>query len=162
MKRKTFLLLAALVLPIATFLFLKFFGKNEFAVAPLFQDAVPSTGCGYQYELPYVVPDSLTAPPGKELLVMTFLGNQKNDEADKLINRLRALFPEDPVAFRKMNENASRDNYVMLRECVFLLPENLSVTVVDRAGRIRGQYDADSMEDVDRLIVELKIILRKF
>lgn len=164
MRRKIFYLVAALALPIAIFLFLKFFGKNEFSVEPLYQEYIPSTGCRYAYDLPYVVPDSVRAmmPAGAAVAVVTFPGKEKTDEAEKLIKRLKSLFPEDPVSFHKMDETISGDGYDVLRECVFFLSEDTSVALIDSDGRIRGQYASTSMEDVDRMIVELKIILRKF
>lgn len=164
MGRKIFYLVAALAFPIAIFLFLKFFGKNEFAVEPLYQETIPSRGCPYAYELPYAVPDSVLdiMADSSALAVVTFMGMEKADEADKLIKRLESLFGSDPVSFHKMDETTAGDGYTVLRECVFLLAADTTVAVIDRDGRIRGQYASASMEDVDRLIVELKIILKKF
>lgn len=164
MGRKIFYLAAALALPVAIFLFLKFFGKNEFAVEPLYQTSVPSAGCDYAYQVPYVVPDSIRAmlSPGAMLGVVVFQDGEKSSTADRLIKRLEALFPGDPVSYHKVGENVSTDGFTTLRECVFFLADNASVTIVDRDGRIRGQYEGASMEDVDRMIVEMKIMLRKF
>lgn len=164
MGRKIFYLVAALAFPIAIFLFLKFFGKNEFAVEPLYQESIPSKGCPYAYDLPYAVPDSVRdiIADSNALAVVTLMGKEKADEADKLIRRLESLFKTDPVSFHKMDETTAGDGYPVLRECVFLLAADTTVAVIDRDGRIRGQYTPASMEDIDRLIVELKIILKKF
>lgn len=158
MGRKLLYLIAALALPVAVFLFLKFFGKNEFAVEPLYQKSIPSTSCRYEYVTPYVVPDSVRAimSPGNKLAVVFFEDRAVDDETGKLINRLKALFPQDPVSFHKMDEN------ITLRKCVFFLDDGNSIVLLDGDGRIRGQYQRASMEEVDRLIVEMKIILRKF
>lgn len=165
MIRKIFYLIAALAFPIAIFLFLKFFGRNEFAVEPLYQTSLPSTACDYNYTLPYVVPDSvLTAliPAETGLAVVIFMGKEKSAEADRLIRRLASLFGEDSVSFHAMDESIVGSKYGTLRECVFFLTQSMSVALIDGKGRIRGQYDAASMEEADRLIVEMKIILSKF
>ena len=58
---KVLFLFLALGLPIVVFVFLKLFGKNQFAVAPLFQDSIQSpVGCNsFAYQTPYTIPDSL-------------------------------------------------------------------------------------------------------
>src|SRR5882672_9775545 len=62
-KKKVIFLFLALLLPIAVFIFLKSFGKNEFAVQPLFQDSVSvPIGCSsFSYPVPYVTPDTVLA-----------------------------------------------------------------------------------------------------
>lgn len=158
MVKKLLYLSAALALPVAVFLFLKFFGRNEFAVEPLYQESIPAAPCRYEYAVPYVVPDSVRAliAPGDALALIILQAEEGNDEADKLINRLSSLFSQDAVSFHTMDEN------ITLRTCVFFLDDYNSIVLLDGEGRIRGQYQAGSMEEVDRLIVEMKIILRKF
>ncbi len=157
MVKKLLYLSAALALPVAVFLFLKFFGRNEFAVEPLYQESIPAAPCRYEYAVPYVVPDSVRGviAPG-DALALIILQTGDGEEADKLINRLSSLFSQDPVSFHTMDEN------ITLRTCVFFLDDYNSIVLLDGEGRIRGQYQAASMEEVDRLIVEMKIILRKF
>ena len=47
LNKKTLFLFLALVLPIGIFLFLKFFGRNEFSVEPLYTRVYPEVteGC---------------------------------------------------------------------------------------------------------------------
>jgi hypothetical protein len=42
------------------------------------------------------------------------------------------------------------------------MPEESDVVLVDFEKRIRGQYDVSSLEEMDRLIVEMKIILKRY
>lgn len=164
MRRKFFYLTAALAFPIAIFLFLKFFGKNEFAVEPLYQQNIPPTACPFTYELPYAVPDSVLAivADGASLTLVAFPEGGETDETEKLFRRLSSLFAEDPVRFHNMVESTAGNDYDVLRKCVFFLSGDTTAALIDHEGRIRGKYATASAEDADRLIVELKIILRKF
>jgi hypothetical protein len=42
------------------------------------------------------------------------------------------------------------------------MPPDSAVTIVDNQNRIRGYYDATDRDEVDRLIVEIKIILKQY
>ena len=56
-QKKTVFLFLALILPICIFLFLKFFGKNEFAVEPLYVDVYPEMHgrmCRCQYNTVFI------------------------------------------------------------------------------------------------------------
>ena len=69
MFKKIIVLFLALLLPVAIFIFLKSFGKNEFEVKPMFQDAVnqPTDCSSFKYQTPYqVAEDYLTGPFWKE------------------------------------------------------------------------------------------------
>lgn len=166
--KKIVYLFIALLLPIAVFLFLKFFGKNEFAVTPLFQSEkeLPSGNCAYSYDVPYTIPDSvfslLRIQSRSELVVVIFAAASAGEEDDRLVNRVQDGFLYDPVEFRWISEDTSAVRWDLIRRCVFLLPDGINVVALDRKGRIRGQYDGHSLEEMDRLTVELKVILRKY
>ena len=57
--KKSILLFLALLFPACVFVFLKFFGKNEFTVPPLYTDSYPDgmKECGVTVTLPYHIPD---------------------------------------------------------------------------------------------------------
>ena len=60
-SKKTIFLILALILPVAIFIFLKLFGRNEFNVPPRYQQeeiAAPAN-CDFQYPVPYSLPDSV-------------------------------------------------------------------------------------------------------
>lgn len=161
-KKKGIFLFLALLLPIFIFLFLKFFGKNEFAVRPLFQDAAPEpqTGCG-QVKIPYHVPDSVFSTLTFErdtLLLLWF-----DDLTDNGITQFRRVSKElekDPV---KNQIVALNDQKMQLRRtCIFLLKKPYDVVLIDRKGLIRGQFVSDNREEIDRLITEVDIILKKY
>ncbi|HEY8512571.1 MAG TPA: hypothetical protein VIL31_11495 [Cyclobacteriaceae bacterium] len=157
---KVVVLIAALAAPVAVFLFLKFFGRNEFAVEPLYTDSVPATNCNVAYTLPYRIPDSVRhALPFNEsttLVVVSF--PDSTGTAARNLRRLEDTFAKDPVTFVSLpivrNER--------LRECVYFLDGDYSAVLVDQNGTIRGRYALSDLKEADRLSVELKIILHKY
>lgn len=160
--RKVIILIAALAAPIALYLFLKFFAKNEFAVEPLFQDAVPENDCNVAYELPYRIPDTVRMSlPFKESPAFVVVGFPDRDSAGVTARNLRRLeeaFANDPVAFVTVpNEGNER-----LRECVYFVDGAITAVAVDREGTIRGRYMLSDQREADRLSVELKILLHKY
>ena len=48
---------------------------------------------------------------------------------------------------------------MQLKECVFLLNESYDMVLVDKYGFIRGQYLSSDRDELDRLIMEVAIIL---
>jgi len=161
-NKKIIFLFLAFILPTCIFLFLKFFGKNEFTVEPLYVDAYPepAAGCPSVVTLPYSIPDSIMAQlPDKraELMVLkfgVFLGESGNQ-----IRRTKEEFSNDPVAIITMPETR-KSNY--WRDCLFFLKQPFDLVVIDRTGVIRGQYNSAEREDIDRLVTEVSILLKKY
>jgi hypothetical protein len=48
-----------------------------------------------------------------------------------------------------------------LKDCVFLLHDPYDIVLFDKQGFIRGQYYSGDRDEIDRLILELSIILNK-
>lgn len=163
--KKSLYLGLALILPIGVFLFLKFFGKNEFDVEPLFRETVSiNPDCENDYSFPYVIPDSIASAfhvaKRDKLTLMVFTNNNLKEEIQKQVNRIREEFSNDPVVINNVDE--MNTNFSYLKNCIFLMQDQLNVALIDNEKRIRGQYDASSLEDMDRLIVEMKIILKQY
>lgn len=161
-QKKTIFLFLALILPICIFLFLKFFGKNEFAVQPLYVDAYPEVqeGCMAITMLPYYIPDSIRSqlPFKKDSLVIVSFGEMNIESANQM-KRIREEFIHDPVELLSL---PSSDELRLWRNCIFFLKEPFDLVLVDRSGAIRGQYVSGDREEVDRLLMELTIILKKY
>jgi len=160
-KKPVFLFLA-LLLPILVFLFLKFFGKNEFAVRPLFQDAAPEPQPGCQHvKVPYHIPDSVLRSLTFEqdsLLVLWFAEQMEYD--NKQLRRVSNELRNDRIRNEVV---ASNDQKMQAwKACIFLLKKPYDVVLIDRKGRIRGQFVSDNREEIDRLITEVDIILKKY
>ena len=158
---KALFLFLALILPVCIFLFLKFFGRNEFEVKPLFSDAPPEGSNCSAVAVPYVVPDSVTSQlrfENDSIVVVAF-----NDETNSIslnqIKRIREEVGSLPVGLLIFSGS---ERHLSWKNCVFFLKDSLDVVVVDRQGRIRGQYVSTDREDIDRLLTEITIILKRY
>jgi hypothetical protein len=162
LNKKTLFLFLAFVLPIGIFLFLRFFGKNEFSVQPLYANEYPEImeGCTAVENLPYAIPDSvlLRLPLNNKELVLLKFGDQDTESANQL-RRIEEQFSNEPVVLMTMPAGSKSDYW---KRCVFFLKEPLDLVLIDRSGVIRGQYNSSRREEIDRLITELSIILKKY
>ena len=161
-RKKIIYLFLALLLPVFVFLFLKFFGKNEFAVQPLFQDAAPDpqAGCA-PIKSPYHIPDSVVQKLnfGSDSLILIWFG-ERDWEVVKQSYRVSEQFKHDPVRqiFASLKYQKNQES----RKCIYLLRKPYDVVLVDSKGLIRGQFVSDNREEIDRLMTELDIILKKY
>ncbi|HRI80539.1 MAG TPA: hypothetical protein PLR06_13485 [Cyclobacteriaceae bacterium] len=159
--KKTLYLFLALLLPGLIFVFLKLAGKNEFVIPVYYEEKVSDSvnRCGLQYNVPYHIPDSVWKGNENILRANLFVFSEKDFVGDKIaadledelgagmVNWIRV--PGDP------NENEKW-------KCVFLVSDPWQVVLVDDKGRIRGYYDPRLREELDKLRVELKILLKKY
>lgn len=156
--KKAILLFLALLLPVAVFVFLKFFGKNEFEVPVLFADGVltPPAGCTKEYSKPY-------------LLDSGFMSTVRSGTAELYF----IPFAVDPAVLNRIGEESSdalvlvkpavvSQDEVQVRNCTLLMPSDADLALIDKQGRIRGHYNSKKIEEVDRLIMEVKIILKEY
>lgn len=164
MKKKGFYLAIALFLPVFIFMFLRFFGKNQFDIPVYFQNGVADIAkeCGGDYTKPYHVPDSVMGLARQEestratLIVL--------DSSSQLTTNLKRLwndFEKDEVAILNL-ENYSSHRLAKWKQCVLMAEESWTVVLVDDDKRIRGYYNPVSLEETDRMLVELKILLKKY
>ena len=176
MQKSTFLFLA-LLLPVLIFLFLRFFGKNEFAIPVYYElvtDDLPQ-GCG-TYTFPYRVPGA-SAIPLQGASVVFFgadmeaqqlegfavqidrLKNQVFSDAIKIvwIDRSRQNLPDLKISTVVLDSIS----YNQEKVCAYLMQTNMMV-LVDSVRQIRGYYKEASLKETDRLIMELKILFNKY
>jgi hypothetical protein len=163
MKGKQVLyLFLALLLPGCVFIFLKIFGENEFNVPPLYHEVPPVSVRGCEpVTAPYHLPDTIMGKLGfkdDSLVVAAFTAPGEKEEDP--LTRIITNFAGDPVHITYFNTGTSADSTI--RSCIFFLNEPFDVVLVDREGQIRGEYDADDRDEIDRLITEITIILKKY
>jgi hypothetical protein len=159
---KLIFLFLAFLLPVLIFLFLRFFGKNEFAVEPLYSTTPPEVPAGCApVSIPYHIPDSITKTLTHEKDSLTLIVFGKPDkEAITQLERVDEEFAGDAV-HRKIIEQ-THPQYTSLKQCIFFLKEPFDLVLVDRKGTIRGEYVTNDREEVDRLLTEIAIILKKY
>lgn len=160
--KKILLLFLALMLPVVVFLFLKGFGSNQFDVAPLFQEVVDRPiGCdSTDYVFPYKINDSVLSAISwskNDSLTLVFYGETTSGDGkiSTQVDRIRTEFPEEKL---NLINNANQT----FRKCAFLLKTTDNAVLVDSKKRIRGQYNLKDLDEADRLIMEIKILLKLY
>lgn len=158
------ILFCALLLPGLFFLFLKWFGKNEYVVPPRYQhgEIVMPDQCGPAPSIPYLVPDSIrTLLDGSQLAVIYFDSQNEGltHETEVQFQRVAESFDNHEVALLSMKRDQPHRQSL---RCVLLMRSLDSAVVLDRAGQIRGYYGLASTAETDRLLDELAIILKKY
>jgi hypothetical protein len=160
--KKGIYLFLALLFPIGIFLFLRLFGKNEFAVEALYQKDYPkvSPDCPKIVGLPYFVPDSVLAQLNKnsDSLTVIFFGALKGEQLNQF-KRVSADTIVDDITVLNLQVS---DRSKLWQRCVFFLQDPLDVVMVDAKGTVRGNYLAGDRDDIDRLLTEIDIILKKY
>lgn len=163
MGKKVVFLFLALLLPVCIFLFLKIFGKNEFDVAPLHEQGVPDAPayCNLTYPSPYVLPDSVMKLISKDSHAPLVILNFSGEEA--VLQRVYDEVSESEVRSVQPRALALREEQLsFLKNCVLLLKDPYDIVLVDNQKRIRGYYQGSSREEIDRLLIEVSIILKKY
>ena len=178
--KKALLMAVAMFLPISIFLFLKFFGKNEFTVEPLFQqsDSTKAVTCDKPISYPYKIAtqqlDNLLENNKSELTAISF--SEDEERLKDFAERVQEKFTTSEISLYQVKSDSliSNDNNKFqtlikdkakgeeLRSCVFLLSGINNLVLVDREGNIRGQYQLGNLDEEDRLLVETTIILKKY
>ena len=160
---KLVFLTLALILPVAIFIFLKMFGRNEFDVPVMHQEGKIDAPehCDFNYATPYHVSDSVIRNLGLKkadsLYVLYF-----DPSLSTPMNRIAVEFKWSPVTVVAPSSFAGGTDIRKLKECVLLMQPPASVTLLDHKNRIRGYYDGSDRDEVDRMIVEIKIILKQY
>ncbi len=159
--KKIVLLFLALLFPACVFVFLKFFGKNEFNVQPLYADAYPEGvgECGVTITLPYHIPDSVISSLQLSADSLTLIHFGKlNTESENQLSRVKKEHGMD-VKFNFLDD---QKNAVTLKNCVFFLKDPYNLVLVDNEGIIRGQYISNDRDEIDRLLMELSILFKRY
>jgi hypothetical protein len=158
MKRIAILLV--FVLPILVFLFLKYFGKNEFDIPVFYKDESPvNEKCGFKYLAPYKVPDSIMVElNGKKSAAYLVIDSVVSDtELLGLVEK----FPLSQVKFIKLRE-IGREQVSQLKDCFLFLVLPNNAVLVDSSRQIRGYYSLPDLDEMDKLEVELNVLLKKY
>ncbi|MGE0590430.1 MAG: hypothetical protein AB7O48_17755 [Cyclobacteriaceae bacterium] len=174
MKLKSILLVFALALPVSIFVFLYMFGENKFEVPIYFREFVTApNGCDRTYEVPYKVDQSLIPLNGTTILFFASGLSQKalresTFQIKRVSNELHAplnltLVSMDSIGYGDLDKFVKLEAgaYEEESSCVFMAESNRLV-LVDSLKQIRGFYKEGSMKEVDRLILELKILLNEY
>ncbi len=162
-------LIITLLIPVLIFTFLKFFGSNKFDVEILYQDGVPEKfmkECNLKPGAYAVSEFVLDKTQG--LKIVAFDNEREELEFKNIAIRLSELFKET-VNITLLSAVNSESPYYTVQlvgvkdyekyvRCNFILDDLNKLVLLDEKNRIRGYYDQD-LDEIDRLIVEVKILL---
>src|SRR5688572_6513322 len=159
--KKPILLFLALLFPACIFVFLKFFGKNEFTVPPLFTEAYPEgmQDCGVSLTLPYRIPEPVKSDLflSADTLTLVHFG-ELTPGAEKQLERVSTEYT-NAIKLQFMETSDSAAN---LKKCIFFLKDPNDLDLVDRTGLICGRYISDDREGIYRLLTELAIVFKRY
>jgi hypothetical protein len=156
---KPLILFLALLFPACIFVFLKFFGDNQFDVPPLFANEYPKgfTECRQSLTLPYHVADSIQEAFSADLKPLTLIKfGEASAESESQLSRIKN---ETEINFQLAK---TADSTLRIKECVFFLRDSLDLVFIDKEGLIRGQYISTDREEMDRLLTEISILLKQY
>lgn len=163
-KKFTYLFLALLV-PGLIFVFLKFAGSNKFDIPVYPQEGTSlRSACAAEVTGSYQLPDSAwqalggDSSPGAYVVQFPAEGLNAREVAVAVGEEIG-----EGVTFVSM-EGKVTDSTALARwkSCVFFLETPWQTALIDDNRRIRGFYDLRNRDEVDRLRVELKILLEKY
>lgn len=156
---KKVILFLAFIFPIGIFIFLRYFGKNEFSIPVYYQtEEVISKpeGCTNETTIPYQVSESYLKSQGwngESILIVTDTSRATRQS----LTELKAELKSDKLAVVFVGADSSSTK---LCRCEMIMKEPWTAALVDDERRIRGYYKPDTREEFDRLSVELKILLQ--
>ena len=161
MNKKTVLFIAFL-LPGLTFLFLKKCTHNEYNIPVMYELSTDSLNavCHTHYPSPYSIPDSVLQKIQWKPSATVFVFGSKDQ--GKELRRLTGSFDAGEFNVRTENQAGSENRFAQWMSCVFFVPLGKNAMLIDDKKRIRGYYDLSSFDETDRLIVEMKILLKKY
>jgi hypothetical protein len=177
MNKKSLYLFLALALPGLIFVFLKFFGKNEFEVPVYYSDGLKADSiCHVIKAGPYQIPDSVLRKVGSQkqnitriVAVYPFIKDDlsefsrmvdkyKPDGVETIIVSGIPNLPRTSIPVTQLNY----DSFGWVVTCGLRVSEPWSVVLIDSKNQIRGYYDGSRRDEMDRLDLEMSIILKKY
>ena len=158
MNKKITYLLVALVLPGLIFIFLKIFGKNHFDIPVYYKNGITDSlkECSGAHQGQYYLPDSAFAI-FKNKNDITSLFVDESEISNKEVEKLRQSFKNQLQIISMKELEPARLSRI--KKCTLFLKEPWKAVLVDRQKRIRGYYAFTSLEETDRLNVEVDILL---
>ena len=176
MSKKWIYLFLALALPGLIFIFLKKFGRNEFDVPVYFEKGIiEDSVCGISTSSIYHVPDSIINKyfTGQSHARVAVVHPFVKDDL-KEVERIAEKYSNDELEIillsgvpNNPNTNLNRkfldyNQFGITVHCLLRIQEPWSVVLLDGKNQIRGFYDGSRRDEMDRLDLELSILLKKY
>ena len=162
---KIFVITVVLLVPVIVFLFLKQFGSNEFALPIYYENGHPLKECYSDSRAHRVSPEFTNKYLKNTPVLVTFIGEVNNEFKYDLANVL-SEYPE--IKVRKINFCCISDSTKhKILNCELVLGEDRYIdekvmnkyVLIDSARHIRGYFKVDELDEIERLDMELDILL---
>ena len=178
---KSILLFVALLLPALVFVFLKMFGENKFDI-PIYNHTYLEEGVSCpQINLPHTVDRIGDVLSNRSVNIYHLMTDEDQEQLknlmivkDRLANvdaQVTSFIVSDSTV--SITEITGRyqisgiwkvtattgEDLLKYQTCQLLTVNKETLVLVDKRGIIRGYYFANDGEDIDRLILESKILL---
>lgn len=177
---KTLATLIVLGLPIGVVFFLKIFGSNQYDL-PVFHQDGPDWELTYceQFEGAHIVDinhisgSSVLTSIKKKLIIIGDY-NEENAALIPYLNRLDGVFDLTSVELILLSANnnfhpdlseriqklmMTDEEILQFNSCLLLKRVAGEFVLIDEQGRIRGYYELNNEEELERLMVEVKVLL---
>lgn len=174
---KILFLIAALVIPSMVYIFLRQFGDNKFEIPVYYAEGVSLKGCDFSLDKQHFVEFEDYALEGAQLFYFPQWVN--DDEFYRQCSRIRDK--QKHVVFTAIADSSNYTvfgNLLMVMDeghlyeianCSLILgQENVisepiynQLVLVDSKKRIRGYFNGNDLEDMDRLDVEIDILKKE-
>ena len=176
--QKVMIMISVLLAPIFVFLFLKEYGDNKFELPVYYPDGNPITECDRrdgQHKLTkeIVITNNLKLP------ALFYLPTEEQSEYYSDLYNVLSKYPDVKIRALLKTEGSvvAQDGIQSVRlgsveydkfiNCELVLgedhwlkePINDKYVLIDSQRRIRGYYEVDNLDDIERLDVELDILL---
>ncbi len=164
MKKLVYLFLA-LLLPSLVFVFLKYAGSNRFDIPIYYEDGLKNSPreCPSPEPGPYRLPDSVWQRlDGTITMANVVIFSTEAIDGREVADAIREEIGISKVTFIE-EASLSPDSLIRSRwkRCTFSVESPWQTVLFDSSGRIRGYYDLRSREEIDRLRVELKVLVQQ-
>jgi protein SCO1 len=158
MNKKITYLLLALALPGLIFIFLKIFGKNRFDIPIYYKEGISDSlrECTGPHRGQHTLPDSVLRAFGCEKNIACLFVDSTEINNKEIVHLRKEFGGKLQIISLEGVENARLNR---IRKCVLLLKEPWMGVLIDKEKRIRGYYAFTSLEETDRLNVEIEILL---
>ncbi len=175
--QKVIIMISVLLAPIFVFLFLKEFGSNKFELAIYYPEGNPLAECDRSDRQLKISNEQLFTNNSSLPSLFYVPAKEQNEYYSDLNNVLSkypsvgvwAIFIEDRVVAKEGVNWFSliKQGGFEFINCVLVLGEDHwlkepitnKYVLIDGQGRIRGYYECDNLDDIERLDVELDILL---
>ena len=163
--------------PISVFLFLKQFGANEFELPILYSEGNPIADCSTdsgEYKINLEVLEKYNIKLPALFYVPTTEQDKYYSDLNNVLAKYQNVYIYELMVADSSDSNAgsvslyfSENEYSNFINCTLILGEDQSLNeailnkfvLIDDARQIRGYYNCSDLEDIERLDVELDILL---